>query len=69
MKNAAIVFLCWLLTGCMAIRRHPVISGVVVGAAVGITVALVTRQHCDHYEPGYSGVGVNCPKPDATPGK
>lgn len=34
--------------------------GAGVGAGIGIERA--TRKHCDHYPPGYSGVGVNCPK-------
>lgn len=66
-KRILALLLCFSLTGCATIRRHPyafAMGAMAAGAATGI---LLGRQaHCNHYEYGDSGVNVPCPK-DATP--
>jgi len=56
-----------LLNGCAMMKRHPVVSGLVVGAAVGIGVGIVSRPgHCPNVYEGqpYSGTPP-CPGPEA----
>lgn len=62
MKLTALI-LCMSLTGCATIRRHPVATGLITGAAVGVTVGLATRQHSCTY-PYEGGIyrGTTCPK-------
>jgi hypothetical protein len=57
------------LTGCATMRRHPALTGAVMGVSAGVAMAIVTRKHCDHYPPGKNGVGVNCPPPEHYPEK
>jgi hypothetical protein len=48
-----------------AIKRHPKVTiglSLAGGATAGGIYSWVSRQHCDHYEYGQVGVGVNCPK-------
>lgn len=46
MKIISLVLCLTMLTGCVHIRRHPVVTGIVVGAAVGLTVGILTNHHC-----------------------
>lgn len=44
-----------LSSGCATVRRHPRLTGLVVGAAAGTTAALLTRHGtCPTYD-GYHG--------------
>jgi hypothetical protein len=63
MKKLIAVVLALSLTGCATIHRHPVLSGIVVGAAAGVTVGLLTRSSCPNRYDGkpYSGTPP-CPK-------
>lgn len=57
-----IIILCLNLTGCAAMKRHPLVTGAIVGVAGGLIAAGLTIHECEHYPPGESGVGVDCPK-------
>lgn len=47
MKKLIPITLMLSMTGCATVRRHPVVFGLVTGAAVGVTIALVQRHgHC-----------------------
>jgi hypothetical protein len=61
MKHSLIALLCLVLTSCATARRHPLRVGIIVGVGTAIAIDLATRHHCDHYPPGESGVGVDCP--------
>lgn len=67
MKNRLAIALAISLTlgnfGCAAMKRHPVITGAVVGLAAGATVAIVTTHKCPNSYDGkpYSGTPP-CPK-------
>jgi hypothetical protein len=52
-------------TGCAAMRRHPAITGMVAGGAVGLTLGLVYRPpHCPSMINGYPYNGTPpCPNP------
>lgn len=69
-KLAAIVLLL-SIQGCATMRRHPVLTGVVGGAAIGVTVGLATRHTCPHMVNGYPYDGTPpCPNPATyDPGK
>jgi hypothetical protein len=58
-KVIALILIAVTLTGCATIRRHPVATGIIVGAGVGIGVGLATRGHghCPNIYDGrpYSG--------------
>jgi hypothetical protein len=49
--------------GCATMRRHPALTGVIAGAAIGTTVALATRHTCPSMYDGkpYQGTPP-CPK-------
>jgi hypothetical protein len=63
MKIISVLLMVAMLSGCATIRRHPVVTGIVVGAGVGIGVGLATRQHsCPYsYEGHPYGSGTTCP--------
>jgi hypothetical protein len=44
MKIIALFLVVSMFTGCATMRRHPVVTGLVAGAAVGITVGILTHQ-------------------------
>lgn len=61
--RAAIALFCCALSGCATVRRHPAITGLVVGAAAGTTIALATRHNCPHVYDGKAYEGTPpCPK-------
>lgn len=63
-KRLCLGFVLLSLIGCAAIRRHPAMTGMIAGSAVGITVGLVTRPgHCASVYDGkpYNGTPP-CPK-------
>lgn len=63
MKNWILVVLAISLTGCAAMKRHPVLVGAVVGVAVGATVAIVTTHNCAKSYEGKAYDGTPpCPK-------
>lgn len=73
MKTKLIAALCLALTfsnfGCAAMKRHPVLSGAVIGLAAGVTVAIATHHSCPHMINGYRYDGTPpCPGPDYDPG-
>lgn len=68
--NVKVVLLTAVLllnSGCATMRRHPIITGAVIGLAAGATVAIVTTHNCPNFyvENGkrvpYSGTPP-CPK-------
>ncbi len=63
MKKAIAITLALSMTGCATIKRHPMITAVAIGVAVGTTVALTQRLgKC----PGeYKSGDPPCPPPDA----
>ena len=67
-----------LCTGCQSIKHHPVIYGIAGGAAVGITVGIISRRanECPSTINGYPYTGTptngHCPTywpPDDGPKK
>lgn len=63
-KIIAIICLTSLLSGCATMRRHPVATGIIIGAGVGIGMGIAThRGSCPHTYDGqpYSGTPP-CPK-------
>jgi len=63
MKRFIALLLLFPLSGCATMRRHPVATGVIAGAAIGITVGVLTRQHsCQYtYDGKPVGTGTTCP--------
>jgi hypothetical protein len=63
MKIIALFLAVLMFTGCATMRRHPVATGLLTGAAVGITVGVLTRQHsCAYtYDGKPTGSGTDCP--------
>jgi hypothetical protein len=45
LRIALILIACFVLNGCATMRRHPVVTGIIVGAGIGIGVGLATRGH------------------------
>jgi hypothetical protein len=68
MKIISVLLIITMFSGCATIRRHPVVTGIVVGAGVGIGVGLATRGHghCPNVYDGRSYEG-NPPCPIDTP--
>lgn len=63
-KTLALILLSTLgLSGCATIQRHPVATGIIAGAAIGITIGVLTRQHsCTYtYDGKPVGTGTTCP--------
>jgi hypothetical protein len=53
-----------LTTGCATMRRHPAVTGMVAGVAIGGTIAILTRHTCPHTINGYPYDGTwPCPNP------
>lgn len=63
MKNIICIFLSLALTSCAVMRKHPVVTGAVVGVAAGVTVAIVTHHTCPKIYDGKPYYGTPpCPK-------
>ena len=45
MKKLLAIVLLLPLSGCAAMRRHPLATGIVTGIAVGATIAIVQNKH------------------------
>lgn len=71
MKITAIMLMITMFSGCATMRRHPVATGLVAGAAVGITVGVLTHQHsCTYtYDGKPVGSGTTCPYHEAPDAK
>jgi hypothetical protein len=64
MKKILVAILCLSLTGCATIRRHPVVTGLVVGAAAGAVIGYEMRvKHCTYTYDGQPYSGTTCPAP------
>lgn len=63
-KLTALILMVAMLSGCATMRRHPVATGIIIGAGVGIGVGIAThRGSCPNTYDGhpYSGTPP-CPK-------
>lgn len=64
MKKILLILLCLPQVSCVTMHRHPVIMGVVIGGAAGVTAGLLTRHTCPHMINGYYYDGTPpCPNP------
>ena len=71
MKRLISIALCFALTGCAAMKRHPVITAAVVTIPTVIVVAHFTTHNCPSVINGYPYSGTPpCPNPATyDPGK
>lgn len=63
MKKILPLVLCLSMLNCATMRRHPAVTGIVIGAAAGVTVGLLTQHHCPKYINGYPYDGNQKPCP------
>jgi hypothetical protein len=63
MKNTVCIILALTLTSCAVMKKHPVVTGAVIGLAGGVVVAVVTHHTCPNTYDGkpYDGTPP-CPK-------
>lgn len=63
MKKLIIICLCLSLSNCAVMKKHPVITGTVIGVTTGLVIHKVTEHNCASIYDGkpYQGTPP-CPK-------